>query len=332
MFGIPNTWLLAAVGGFGVVLLGVGAYKKRAELSESQPAAGAHRAGSAVGGGIKRVIDGWFVAIGAFVYGFLKWVPRSGAIGDSLMVTGSKIKKKKGDVLVNVIYGDGVVVPRSATWQSKEQVFKTSNGEEFSARGIGFDPKRLNGKVPVVWALRSAAEVTEPLEGAIANARKLGRFSPFQQVSGDPDVAVDINANGYGFGPGVGRPSQQGEPVADGGQVADPMSVDRAVRGAAHRASMPDYEGQIVSFREAFELFGSKVTEEDMKNQEVRGKLAALNVKDWGSNWKYILALLAAFALGLFGPSLAAQIGGAAGGVIQSGPSLPITLFPGVFF
>lgn len=337
MYGIPNLVIAALAAVLLVGLYGASRYRKRKQADpDSEPAERAAGVGSAAGKGIKTVIDGWLVGIGAFIYGFLKWVPKSGAIGDSLMNAGAKVKKRKGDVLINVIYGDGVVVPRSATWKSKERHFETGNGEQFSARGIGFDPKRLNGKIPVVWALRASAEVTEPLEAAIANARKLGRFEPFQRASGEPDVAVDIDPNGFEFGPGVGRPGRQ-EPVPDGGHVGQAGAVGAAVRGAQARAAQADhetnYKGQIISFREGFELFGSKVTEEDMKNQEVRGKLAALNVKDWGGNWKYILALLAAFALGLFGPGLAAQIASGAGGVIEGGgPNIPIWLLPGVGF
>lgn len=334
MFGIPNTVLLATVGGLAVVLIGVGAYRKRAELQEALPAQQAYEAGDTVGRSVKRLVDGWLVGLGAFVYGVLKWVPKSGAIGDSLMTAGAKIKKKRGDVLLNVIYGDGVVVPRAATWQSEERVFETPNGEEFSARGIGFDPKRLNGKVPVVWALRAGSEVTEPLEAAIANARKLGRFQPFTRASGESDVAVDIDPNGYGYGPGVGRPGRGGgesAAVPDGGMVGQPGAVNQAVDAAharAHGQAEPDYEGQIISFRDGFELFGSKVTQEDMKQQETRGKLAVL---DWDRKdaIKTALLVLGGVVLGLFGPSLAAQIASGAGGVIEGGVSLPITILPG---
>lgn len=270
--------------------------RRLGEWAADQTALGARLAGKAVA-----------IPTRVFMGGLLKRIPKvRGGVAEGLVVAGHNMRKASGDVICNVIYGDGVVVPRRATWHSEDKVFETDNGEEFSAQGVGFDPKRIHGKVPVVWAIRDAAEITEPLEAAIANAKRNGRFRPFQRAEG-PDVAVDIDPDNYGAGQGVG--TNGGQPVADGG-----MAVDRSVRSGQNEEGR-SVDGQVISFREGYKLFGSKIDQEDMKRQETRGKLAALEDDPWGTA-KTVLYVFAAFALGLFGPSLATQLAGGGSDVV----------------
>ncbi len=269
------------------------------------------------------VVDGVLIFFKATILGILGKIPKVGGdVADGLINAGNKMKLKKADVICNVIYGDGVVIPRKATWESDKTAFVTDNDETFYAKGIGYDPKRLNGKIPTVWALRASSEITEPLESAIATARQLGRFQEFTRAGGQPDVAVDIDPNGYDYGPGVGRPREQA--MTDGGVAAGHQR--RTPGGGAPETG--DYTGTVVSFRDAFEMFGGKIDQEEMQQQETRGKLAALNMQDWGNNWKYILALLAAFALGLLGPAIASRIAGSASGVISGGLNIGLTIVP----
>ena len=277
------------------------------------------------------VLDGVRIFLENVILGlFVSKIPKLGPkVADGLINAGYKAKKRKADAIVNVIYGDGVVVPRPANWQSEQTAFKTSNGEWYYAKGIGFNPRRMNGKVPLVWALRDGAEITEPLEAPITNARKLQRFVPFQRPGGEPDVAVDIDPNGYDYGPGVGRPSE--EAVADGGTVTRGVGIDRPKAPPSEAASPPEYNGTIVSFRDAYELFGSKITQEDMQDQETRGKLAVL---DWNrrDQMKVLLFMLLAFLAGLFGPGLANQIGSSGGSAIQNGIDIGLWIVTGVPF
>lgn len=226
------------------------------------------------------------VLLGPFV-GFWRKMKGGASIGESFIIAGYKMRLRSGsDAIVNVIYGDGVVKPRSAKFHSDGTYFETDNGERFSARAEGFQPRRMAGKVPVVWALRAGSEVTDPLEAPIARARRLGNFEPFERQDGKSDIAVDIGPDSIHDGREVS---------ADGGN--------------------PGMDGQVISFREAYEQFGSKVTNEDMEDQETRGKLAALDFAE-SDTWKWILAILGAMLLGLFGPALATKVaGGAAGGV-----------------
>jgi hypothetical protein len=292
------TPLLATVAVIVFVALTLGELYRRRGGTEQRAEAAGKSAGETLGRAVSFVAGMYLTLLGSFIKGILKFTPGRGSIGDSLIVAGHKLQLRKHDAIVNVIYGDGVVKPQPATWESEQKAFHTTNDEWFSAEGIGFNPKRLNGKVPVVWALRDSNEVTEPLEAVIARARKLGRFLPYEQPSGDPDVAVDIDPNNYNRGEGAaGRQAAR----ADGGNAG------------------PKLDGTVVSFREGYEMFGSKVSQEKMKDAEKRGKLAALQVSNMGDNWKYILAIIGAFALGLFGPALAGQIAGGAGGAVSGG-------------
>jgi hypothetical protein len=302
------TPLLATVAGIVLVAIILGeVYRRRGGNEQSAESAG-QSAGETLGRGLSFVAGMYLKLLGSFIKGILKWLPGRASIGNSLIVTGHKIQMRNYDAIVNVIYGDGVVKPRPATWLSEKSAFKTNNDELFSAKGIGFNPKRLNGKVPVVWALRDSNEVTEPLEAVIARARKLGRFLPYEQPSGDPDVAVDIDPNNYDRGDG-----------AAGRQAA------RADGGAAD----PQLDGTVVSFREGYELFGSKVEQEDMKDAEKRGKLAALElVSESGMMgpvmyiaFGFMLAILAFTVMGSGG-------GGSIGGSLPSIGSFGLWIMP----
>lgn len=263
------------------------------------------------------IVDGVLIFLRSTILGTLSKVPKIGPqMADGLIVAGHKMKMGKSDVICNVIYGDGVVIPRKAQWESEKTAFVTDNGETFYAKGVGYSPKRLNGKVPTVWALRSSSEITEPLEAAITTARMVGRFQQFTRADGNPDVAVDIDPNTMDHGPGVGRPREQA--MTDGGATAGARRPEPPAMSGGRETA---YDGLVLSFRDAYEQFGSKVDQEEMQQQETRGKLAALNMKDMASNWKYILAILAAFALGLLGPSLAGQIAGSGGEAVSGGIS-----------
>lgn len=307
MYGIPNL----AIAGIGIVVL-AGLFM--IPRLRSDPEASGESAGDSTGHVITAVIGAITSFFGGFARGILKWMPGRGSIGDALVVSGHRVQMRKYDAIVNVIYGDGVVKPRPATWESDRTAFKTNNGEMYSAKGVGYDPKRLHGKVPVVWALRDSHEITEPLEAVIGRARRMGKFMPYEGPDGNPDVAVDIDPNNLPRGEGVaGRQAAR----ADGGDTA----------------SM-DMSGTIVSFREGYELFGSKVPQEAMQNAEDRGKFAALQLLGGRSEWRVILYVLGGVALGLFGPSIASQIAtagsSAAGGMSGGIGNLPLLL--GVLF
>lgn len=243
----------------------------RVELSDEQIER-AKAAGGRLASLTSTVLRGWATLVYAFVAGILAKIPKTGAIADALIVFGYKFKKKVtgADVLVNTIYGDGVVLPAAGYWQSNESEYKTENGERFSAKGIGFDPKLIGGKVPVVWALREGREVTEPLEAYMGTQRRLGNYEPHMRADGGTDVAIDGETAGY--------------------------------------------DGRALSFRDGWDLFGSKVSQEDMDLAEKRGKIAELEGRYLSNDIKLILVGLGGVCLGLFGPALAASIAGAGDG------------------
>jgi hypothetical protein len=218
------------------------------------------------------------------LYLVLRIVPKSQNLGQSFVNVGYKLllKTTGGDTIVNEIYGDGVVKPKPASWQSDEHEFRTVDGEAYKADKLGF-PYRHDGKFGVAWALREGREVTDPLEAYIGGQRRRGNFEEHLRTDGaGKDVAILAETEGY--------------------------------------------EGRALSFRDGWRLFGSKVTQEDMKRQETRGKLAEL---DWSTRQQLYLVLVFAggLALGMFGPALAQSIAGGGGG-IGGGLSLPIMLGP----
>ena len=144
-------------------------------------------------------LRGWSLLVYAFLAGILARIPKTGALADAIIISGYKFKKKitKADVIVHSIYGDGVVLPSAGYWHSDESEYRTENGEKFSAGGIGFNPKYVGGKVPVVWALREGREITEPLEAYMGTQRRLGNYEPHVRADGGRDVAIDAETAGY---------------------------------------------------------------------------------------------------------------------------------------
>ncbi|WP_396614087.1 hypothetical protein ACH9L7_20300 (plasmid) [Haloferax sp. S1W] len=114
------------------------------------------------------------------------------------------------------------------------------------------------------------------------------------------------------------------------GNYDEHLRTDGSGKDVAIHAETEGYDGRALSFRDGWRLFGSKVTQQDMKRQETRGKLAEL---DWSTRQQLYLVLIFAggLALGMFGPALAQSIaGGGGGGGGSVGISLLLTV-PGVF-
>ncbi|WP_224332878.1 hypothetical protein [Haloprofundus halobius] len=174
-------------------------FVKQVKATAKDGGSSAGKAGRTIGGTIAAAVKGWCVFWMALVYWSLKPIPRTGALGAALINAGHKIvmKTTSADVICNVIYGDGVVATRGATWNSQDAEYETTNGEKFSAKGIGFAPKRVNGKFPVVWALREGREITEPLEAYMGTQRRLGNYEPHARADGGRDVAIDAETSGY---------------------------------------------------------------------------------------------------------------------------------------
>ncbi|REA03489.1 hypothetical protein DEQ92_10350 [Haloferax sp. Atlit-6N] len=98
------------------------------------------------------------------------------------------------------------------------------------------------------------------------------------------------------------------------GEFEPTATTDGGTDVAIHAEVADDeYDGRVISFRDGYRLFGSKVTQEDMSLQGTRAKLAEL---DWSRKEQLYLVLvgLGGVALGLFGPALAASIAGSASG------------------
>jgi hypothetical protein len=254
--------------------------------------------GEKLGASLASLVSFLLLGLKSPFVGFWKRMKGGASLGESLIVAGYKLRLRNGgDAIVNVIYEDGVVKPRAANYNSDGSYFETDNGERFSARGIGYNPRRVAGKVPVVWAMRIGSEVTEPLEAAIARSRRQGHFDELERPDGKDDIAMDVD------------PTNVHNHAGSNGAVAD--------------GGVQQMDGTVLSFREGYELFGSKVTKEDMDRQEKRGKLAALDFKE-SDTWKWILAILGAAALGMFGPEIAMQLGGAAASGAGGAGGFPI--------
>ncbi|WP_435360401.1 hypothetical protein [Haloarchaeobius sp. DFWS5] len=141
----------------------------------------------------------WSLRVGmvfvAPLLAMLRFIPKTSILGDKLIQAGYNVKKKtsNADVLVNSIYGDGMVIPRAGYWNSSTQQYETNNGETYSAKGEGQRPYHMNGKTPVVWSLRGTAETFAPVQAYAATQRKLGNWIARKRSDGSQEIYVGGN-------------------------------------------------------------------------------------------------------------------------------------------
>lgn len=108
----------------------------------------------------------------------LKWLPGTQRIPLALMRGGFRAYRKlsKSDVIALSAYGDKALYPRGADWNSADTEYRTTNGETYSAAAEGHTPYRLFGDVPVIFTLRGAPEVFEPIQGYLAQQQDMGKW------------------------------------------------------------------------------------------------------------------------------------------------------------
>lgn len=255
-------------------------------------------------------------------WGAVRIVPGRTRIFRRLIKAGYRgLHKKTGrstHAVVNTIYADGKIVPRPASIDSDTGNLETSNDEEWTV-DKGLEPVYV-GDTPVVTGFADHHELVDHVGARIAESvdRSAQRYQEVEQKGAEatPVTADEAAANFTTNG--------QDGAVADGAGVRflpeysttfDDIWVDTS-------NPEPDNDGWIVSMKKAYELHWSQAGSEEMEQQEIRGILSA---KDPTGDTKKALMYVALFgggiALGMFGPSVAASIGGeAASGISDSVP------------
>jgi hypothetical protein len=118
-------------------------------------------------------------------------IPKSSVFADKLLRAAytAKYKMSKADVIVNVIYGDGVVVPRAGYWNSERKRYETKNGEHVKMEGE-HSPRHLYGRTKVVWTLSRTGEAMDPIQAYAVTQRKKGRWMSKTNEDGSTDILV----------------------------------------------------------------------------------------------------------------------------------------------
>ena len=270
--------------------------------------------------------------IGSAIAGLLVWLtvtllsipkaivchlPKGVAIGQALHRASINIIRKKGDAqfVTYTIYGDGEMIPRPAGIDSETQWAETDNGEEWVAEN-GVDLCRV-GDAPVAFGVADDHEMVSPIRARLAEKIDSGGENWRCIREYDSGHVEDIN---YGRMP----QTTTGRAVADGGQQA--VGAGAGIPSATQTPKFDDIwvdlsnwvseaDGMIVSMRKAYETTHQKGSSEALQDAETRGRIAE-RFNDGDTKWAIymILTALGFLCLGLFGPSLAATIGGGGGG------------------
>lgn len=285
--------------------------------------------------------------------GILSKIPKRDAVYKNMIVAGYEglQDNTKAQFVVNTIYGDGEMKPRKGRLDAEENRIETDNGEWWTAEG-GIQSFRI-GNANVVTGIVDQHELTDPIAARIAEAVDLSprRYQPVQETNeGIAPIEYD--------GPLANESVSNNQTVsADGGNGVEQMikayqqdpdraielfweTVDREARRKASeynplqkqstfsdiwidaRNPEPENDGWIVSLRKAYDLHWDRGATEEMEKQEDRGRLAEADPEEGRSDLRVVLYVMAAFAMGLLGPSVASAIAG--GG---DGGGMAISLF-----
>ena len=249
----------------------------------------------------------------------LTHLPKGVTIGQALHKTGINVIRKKADAqfVAYTIYGDGEIIPRPAGIDSETQWVETDNGEEWVAEN-GVDLSRV-GDTPVAFGVADAHEMVSPIRARLAEKIDSGdehwrciREYDTGQVEdvnyGRIPQSVHGGRNGNGAVADGGVSAGAGEPVPSTQQTPefDDIWVDLS-------NWVEDGDGMIVSMEKAYETTHQKGSSEALQDAETRGRIAERFNGDQ-TKWAIYLVITALgfLCLGLFGPSLAATLGGSA--------------------
>ena len=252
-------------------------------------------------------------ALVAIPLAMFKHMPKGVAIGQAMHKAAINIIRKKGDAqfVAMTIYGDGEVIPRPAGIDSETQWVETKNGEEWVAEN-GVDLCRV-GDSPVAFGVADNHEMVSPIRARLAEKIDSGdeNWRVVREYNDGRVEDVDYGRVQAGGHAGNGA-------VADGGVASGPTATQQATPEFDDiwvdlSNWVSDADGMVVSMKKAYETTHQKGSTEALQDAETRGRIAERfnsNEKKWAIYM--ILTALGFLCLGLFGPNLAAQLGGSA--------------------
>lgn len=272
----------------------------------------ARQAGESVGRAIAAIPLALLSFLGSIVTGvvgaIVGKIPKRTGIYRKMIVAGYEgIQKNTGaHVVANTIYGDGKLVPRKAEVDDDKGHVETANGEWWTTPS-GLHPVRI-GDAQVVTGVADDHMLVDHIGARVAECVDLG-----------PQRRQNVSETAAGYAPAsVTSPSTA---VADGG-LSSQSTFDDIWLDISNPE--PANDGMIVSLDKHYEMHFDQGSSEEMENQETRGMLAVMDPR--GNKMQsliYVLLFAGGIGLGMFGPSLAAQLAGTAGG---SGSPVPVTL------
>lgn len=186
-------------------------------------------------------------------------------------------KSTSADAIMHVADGNRIKhVP--VVWDHETQRYELAAADEeamfWNASSEGRNEYRTIGNVPAVWAASEANELGSHVQAQVAQAIDLGADEPLFETADVQHVTVQPDAS-----------QSPGEAVADGGSqvtgreiwdaTTDSAPSDVVVPIGTAVTGEPEAAGTVVSMNKYYETYPSVADSEEMKQQEMRGKLAA---------------------------------------------------------
>lgn len=297
--------------------------------SAKQATPAGERIGAAIGKWVGVSIATATSAASTAVYTGTKFLPFIGEkFWKSAMETSlRRYQKAAGADVVNLCHREaGKIEPIATNWVEGEDI-----GDKPGWKAVGedkvWDPaaegrgvERL-GKADVIITDEASWQTADPLKMRVSEALDLEKVDPLvtnatlqQTIVQDPD----------------GMTSGGGAAVADGGYRAGPVELNAAEAVPDDYVidlapDNPNADGMRISARKYKEMDLTKTSAEEMKNQEIRGKLAGKAGNDnKGVVFKMALAALAFVLLWEFGPAILSAIFGESLTSMSGGGNIPL--------
>jgi len=269
-----------------------------------------------IGGGIAALIVLTVKTLALVPMAILNNMPKGVAIGQALHKAGINIIREKSGAqfVAMAIYGDGEVIPRPAGIDSETQWVETDNGEEWVAEN-GVDLCRV-GDVPVAFGVADNHEMVSPIRARLAEKIDSGGENWRVIRKYDSGHVEDVD---YGRVQAPGAAAANGARADGGMQAGASQTLNRTPDFDDIWVDLSNWvdgkDGMIVSMKKAYETTHQKGSSEALNDAETRGRIAE-RFNDNQTKWALylVMALLGGLLLGLFGPALAASIGGSAAG------------------
>lgn len=278
--------------------------QKEKKEKESGKNSFAAKIGTAASSPFIWIIDQIGLTIYYFLINFGKFIPYSHVFWKGMLKASYKAfyLTSGGDAIAHVWRPNGQVDHKAVKWKGGgdegEEKWITKGEEEHWSPGAKGRAVDLIGSVPVIFTSEDAHEVGSEVEARVSEAIDMGDWVVQRE---DAQIGIVENRTKAQTDGGQETAADGGEfqyvPISQNPGALKDVLVDI---GSADR-----FDGKVVSLEKYYEMYQDKVGSEEMKNQEIRGRLAERDDDKYAKMaLKFMLIAALIIAIAVLGPRL----------------------------